>query len=106
MVVGVNPGPKAPGQGVEGQGFLFLLMLLNVKFLDQVVIAILISVLFFARSAPAEMPSMESSLHKGKALYRIISRSPAWNQLADDFRRFSGASIERGSELLRRTRTL
>ena len=45
------------------------------------------------------MPSLESSLHKGKALCRIISRSPTWKQYVDDFRRFSGASIERGREL-------
>ena len=38
-------------------------------------------------------------MHKGKALCRIISRSPTWKQYVDDFRRFSGASIERGREL-------
>ena len=39
------------------------------------------------------------SLLKGKALFRIISRSPPWKHKLDDFRRFSGASIERGREL-------
>ena len=98
VVVGVNPGPKAPGQGVEGQGFLFLLMLLNVKFLDQVVIAILISVPFCCQECSRrdaqhgvvaaqgegavpdhlQVPGLESARRRLPALLRGVHR--AWQR--------------------------
>lgn len=43
--------------------------------------------------------SLEASLLKGKAVVRIMKRAPAWRARRDDFRRFSGASIELQGQL-------
>lgn len=42
---------------------------------------------------------MLTGLSKGKAIYRIMSRSDAWKKRVDDYRRFSGATLEFGKDL-------